>query len=81
VDLWYYIFGRRWTHALYRRCLRLVDLLTRGNNCNKRDFAEREANKLGNQLPSSPKDDCPPVKGRRRRVSMPLPVDRENKLQ
>jgi hypothetical protein len=34
------------TRTLYRRCLKSVDLLARGNDRDERDFAEREANEL-----------------------------------
>ena len=34
------------TRTLYRRCLKSVDLLARGNDRDERDFAEREADEL-----------------------------------
>jgi hypothetical protein len=68
--------------ALYRQCVRLVNLLIGDNDCDERDFgAEREADERRNQPPSSPEDDRPLAKGRRRRMSMATHVDSENKLQ
>jgi hypothetical protein len=59
--------------ALYRQSLRLVNLLARGKDYDKRDFAERKADEWCDQSPSSLEDNHPPVKGGRRRVSMPPP--------